>query len=240
LRRFGRSLDNFGVSTSSEALLDRSCDPPVRGFLHSPSTRAEAALVLTHGAGSNANAPWLVALANAFAEKGIAVLRCDLPYRQLRSSGPPRPGDAARDRAGLVNAVQAMKKRFSGEIYLGGHSYGGRQGSMVAAEQPELISGLLLSSYPLHPPSNPTRMRTEHLPGIKVATLFAQGTRDPFGSIEEIEAARRLIPARTELLRVDGVGHDLGFGRKIAASVKDLPGRMVTEFTKLVRGENAL
>jgi hypothetical protein len=134
------------VSASSEAFLDRNCNPPVRGFLHSPSSRAKSVIVLTHGAGSNANAPWLVALAGAFAESGVAALRCDLSFRQLRSFGPPRPGDAARDRQGLFNAVRAMEKQFSDDIYLGGHSYGGRQGSMAVAEDPELVSGLLLSS----------------------------------------------------------------------------------------------
>ena len=190
---------------------------------------------MTHGAGSNANAPWLVALANAFAEQGIAVLRCDLPFRQLRSFGPPRPGDAARDRGGLVNAVEAMNKKFSGDVYLGGHSYGGRQGSMVAAENPELVSGLLLSSYPLHPPSNPARMRTEHLPDIKVPTLFVQGTRDPFGSIEQIEAARRLIPAKTHVFIVEGVGHDLGFTKKVSPAARKLPTDVAEQFQKFFR-----
>jgi hypothetical protein len=223
------------VSASSEAFLDRNCDPPVRGFLHSPSSRAKSVIVLTHGAGSNANAPWLVALAGAFAESGVAALRCDLPFRQLRSFGPPRPGDAARDRQGLVNAVRAMEEQFSGDIYLGGHSYGGRQGSMVAAEDPELVSGLLLSSYPLHPPANPERMRTEHFSRLKIPALFVQGTRDPFGSIEQIEAARRLISARTEVITIDAVGHDLGFSRKTARNVEDLPKRVAESCISLFK-----
>src|SRR5215471_10798395 len=110
-----------------EPFVDRASDPPVSGFLHLAREASEGSLVLTHGAGSNANAPLLVALAGAFADAGIRVLRCDLPFRQLRSFGPPRPGDAARDRAGLIAAVQAMNKKFSGTIHLGGQSYGGRQ-----------------------------------------------------------------------------------------------------------------
>ncbi|HEX6502368.1 MAG TPA: alpha/beta fold hydrolase [Terriglobales bacterium] len=218
----------------AEPFLDRASDPPVRGFLHASRNPSGPALVLTHGAGSNANAPFLVALAGAFADAGIAVLRCDLPFRQVRSFGPPRPGDAARDRQGLLHAVQAMKKQSSGRIFLGGHSYGGRQGSMLVAETPELVAGLLLSSYPLHPPSNPARMRTEHLPKVNIPTLFVQGTRDPFGSIEQIEAARHLLPAKTQLLIVEGVGHDLGFSRKIAANAKELPGRVLNSFLELV------
>ncbi len=218
-----------------EAFVNRTCDPPVRGFLHTPSGRVNSALVLTHGAGGSANGSWLVALAGALADSGVVVLRCDLPFRQARSFGPPRPGDAARDRQGLVNAVTAMKAQFAGDIYLGGHSYGGRQGSMVAAEQPELVSGLLLSSYPLHPPGNPTRLRTEHFPKLKVGALFVQGTRDPFGSIEEIEAARKLIPAKTQLVVVEGVGHDLGFTKKISPAARSLPADIAEKFQTFFR-----
>lgn len=215
--------------------MNRTCDPPVRGFLHTPSNPANAALVLTHGAGGNANGPWLVALATALADSGIAVLRCDLPFRQARSFGPPRPGDAARDRQGLVNAVVVMKEQCSGDVYLGGHSYGGRQGSMLAAEQPELVSGLLLSSYPLHPPGKPERLRTQHFPQLKVPALFVQGTRDPFGSIEEIEAARKLITANTQLVVVEGVGHDLGFTKKISTAARTLPTDIAGQFQQLFR-----
>src|SRR5215468_10423794 len=137
-----------------EPFMDRASDPPVAGFLHLAREASEGSLVLTHGAGANANAPLLVALAGAIANAGIRVLRCDLPFRQLRSFGPPRPGDAARDRAGLTRAIQAMKKQFPGPIHLGGQSYGGRQGSMVASDNADLVAGLLLFSYPLHPPSD--------------------------------------------------------------------------------------
>ena len=240
LARSAIPLDNFRVSACKvEAFVNRTCDPPVRGFLHSPAAAGNSALVLTHGAGGSANGPWLVALAAALAELGMAVLRCDLPFLQARSFGPPRPGDAARDRQGLLNAAHAMKEQFSGAIYLGGHSYGGRQGSMVAAENPDRISGLLLSSYPLHPPGQPERLRTEHFPRIKAPALFVQGTRDSFGSIEEIEAARKLIPAKTDLLAVQAVGHDLGFSKKIAVTAKDLPARVVAGFRQLMHRENS-
>jgi len=218
------------MALSREPFVDRAADPPVRGFLDLPSHATDRALVVTHGAGSNANAPFLVALAGAMADAGIAVLRCDLPFRQLRSFGPPRPGDAARDRAGLIQAVQAMKKRFSGATHLGGQSYGGRQGSMVASDNRDLVAGLLLFSYPLHPPSDPTRLRTEHLPRVKVPTLFVHGTRDPFGSIDEIEAARKLIPAKTQLMVVEGVGHDLGFARKMREVARTLPDTITKNF----------
>jgi predicted alpha/beta-hydrolase family hydrolase len=188
--------------------------PDVRGYLHRPANANRDGLVLSHGAGSNAQASLLVAIANQFAAAGFVVLRCDLPYRQARPFGPPGPGDAARDRKGLKNAVDAVRQ-FAGErVFLAGHSYGGRQSTMLCAEEPDLVAGLLLLSYPLHPPRKPAQLRTQHLPSLKTPSLFVEGSRDPFGSIEEMEAAIKLIPAKTELLTVEGAGHDLGCKRK--------------------------
>jgi hypothetical protein len=210
-----------------EPFSNHSLDPPVSGFLHRPESPSGVGLVLTHGAGGNAQSGLLVALAEAFAGAGFTVLRCDLPFRQHRRFGPPRPGDAARDREGLKNAASAMKKLVSGRVFLGGQSYGGRQASMLLAEE-TLADGLLLLSYPLHAPSRPEQPRTQHLPQLHVPTLFVQGTRDPFGSIEEIEAARKLIPAKTELLIVEGAGHDLGFKGKTKR--EDLPSGVLARF----------
>jgi hypothetical protein len=194
--------------------VDNAVDPRVRGFLHLPETASGDGLVLTHGAGSNANAPLLIALAEIFSGAGITVLRIDLPYRQTKSFGPPGPGDAARDRAGLKNALAALKKIATGRLFLGGHSYGGRQSSMLCAEEPTLVEGLLLLSYPLHPPRKPEQQRTQHLPDLRTPTLFVHGTRDPFASSAELEQARKMIPAKTKILSLEGAGHDLGFKGK--------------------------
>ena len=100
---------------------------------------------------------------------------------------------------------------------------------MLCAEQPHLVAGLLLLSYPLHPPRKPEQQRTQHLPNLRTPTLFVHGTRDPFGSIAEIGQAMKMIPAKTKLLRVEGAGHDLGFKGK--AKREELPGEMVSEFS---------
>ena len=86
-----------------------------------------------------------------------------------------------------------------GRVFLGGHSYGGRQSTMLCADQPGLVDGLLLLSYPLHPPRKPDQLRVQHLPKLQTPALFVHGTRDPFGSPEEMEAALSLIPAKTRL-----------------------------------------
>ena len=188
--------------------------PAVRGFLHTPDEPTGHGLVLTHGAGSNAGAPLLIAIADAFCAAGIAVLRCDLPFRQARPHGPPFPAMAAQDRAGLARAVRLLRnmlrERLPGKVFLGGHSYGGRQSSMLAAEQPDLAAALLLLSYPLHPPRRNADLRTAHFAKLSTPALFVHGTRDPFGSVDEMRGALALIAGPHEIVAVEGTGHDLG------------------------------
>ncbi len=205
---------------------DLSAEPAVRGFLHEPAQANGDGLVLTHGAGANCQSKLLIALASAFSGAGYLVLRCDLPFRQSRPHGPPFPAMAARDRQGLRRAVDILRSKTPGRIFLGGHSYGGRQGSMLAAEQPELSAGLLLLSYPLHPPRKPAELRTAHFPQLKTPALFVHGGRDPFGSHDEMKTALPLIPAQTTLLEIEGAGHEL-LGKK---SEENLPVRIVQAF----------
>jgi hypothetical protein len=216
--------------SSVRSFSENSSDPYVQGFLHSPVSASGDALILTHGAGGNSHMPLLVALSQAFTDAGFVVLRCDLPFRQQRSFGPPRPGDAARDRLGLKNAIAAVRglggvKR----LFIGGQSYGGRQASMLIAED-QVADGLLLLSYPLHPPGKPEQPRTQHLPHIRVPVMFVHGMHDPFGTIDEIESARKLIPGKTLLVPVESAGHDLGFKGK--PKPQALPSLVIGEFKR--------
>ena len=163
----------------------------------------------------------------------MLVLRCDLPYRQSSPQGPPKPGSAERDREGLRHAILAMRQIAQGRIFLGGHSYGGRQSSILGASRPELAAGLLLLSYPLHPPRRPQQLRTQHFPELRIPALFVHGTRDPFGSEEELTEAVRLIPARTSLLFLAGAGHDLKVG-KLAEPT--LPAQLLERFSGFFAG----
>jgi len=218
----------MSAESNPQPFTDVTADPFVRGFLHRPANANGKGLLLTHGAGSNCQAPLLIALAETFADAGYTVLRCDLPFRQDRPYGPPGPGDAKRDRAGIKNALIALTKIATSHVFLGGHSYGGRQSSMLCAEQPETAAGLLLLSYPLHPPRKPEQLRTQHFFNLRTPTLFVHGTRDPFGSIAEIEQALKLLPAKTKLLPVEGAGHDLGFKGKTKR--EELSFKILAEF----------
>jgi len=133
---------------------------------------------------------------------------------------------AARDREGLRCAVDFLKKKAPGRLFLGGHSYGGRQATMLVADYPELADGLLLLSYPLHPPRKPTELRTGHFPKLRTRAMFVHGSRDPFGTQDEMNSALKLIPAETRLLEVEGTGHDL-LGRNTSS---ELPEQIVAVF----------
>jgi len=181
--------------------------PIVSGFLHRAES-PERGLVLAHSAGGNCNAPLLVGLDEALARVGVTVLRLNLPFRQRRPYGPPL-GTAEEDQAGLRRGVQLLREQVKSRVLAGGHSYGGRMATMLCAREPDSADGLLLISYPLHPPRKPQQLRTAHLPSLHTQALFVHGTRDPFGSVEEMETALALIPALTKLLPIEGAKHEL-------------------------------
>ncbi|HTK91640.1 MAG TPA: alpha/beta fold hydrolase [Verrucomicrobiae bacterium] len=208
--------------------------PAVRGWLHRPSPPSGDGVLLAHGAGSNADSPILVAMAEALAGAGWTVLRCDLPFRQERPTGPPHRGAGERDRAGLRNAGAALRTLAPRRLVLGGHSYGGRQASMLAAEAPGLADALLLLSYPLHPPRKPREARTAHFGALRTPAVFVHGTRDGFGTVAELEAARAGIPVPTRLLVADGAGHDLGGGARGRARLTALAGQVLDALRALL------
>jgi len=212
----------------AEAIHVTTVDPAVSGFLHEPETPTGDGLVLTHGAGANCRTPLLTGLGERFSTAGLWVLRCDLPFRQERAFGPPR-GKPDRDQQGLKRAVESLRQRASGRIFLGGHSYGGRQASMLAATEPEMAAGLLLLSYPLHPPKKPEQMRTAHFQNLRTPALFVSGTKDEFGTVEELTSAIKLMAARTELFSVDGAAHSL-LPRKNPEAVLEAIVSRFTEF----------
>jgi predicted alpha/beta-hydrolase family hydrolase len=173
-------------------------------------------------------------VAAAFADGGYLVLRCDLPFRQARPTGPPSPSTGGRDREGLRRAVAAVGRLAAGPVFLGGHSYGGRQASLLAAEDPGLAGGLLLLAYPLRPPRGAAEPRTAHFPRLRTPSLFVHGSRDPFGTLADVQAALGLIPAPAALLPVEGAGHDLLGRRRGGGGSFDVPGEALAAFERLI------
>jgi len=179
-------------------------------------------LLLYPGAGSDSNHSSLLTI-----ERWVAphpCVRADFPYR--------REGRRAPDRAPkLLAAIRDELEGIDTEepLVMGGRSMGGRMCSMIAAgvdehPAPPNLQGLVLISYPLHPPGKPDRLRVEHLPAISVPTLFISGTKDPFGSPDEFAEWTRTMAKRAKVshLWIEGKGHDLkGGDHTIAGAIRD-------------------
>ncbi len=153
------------------------------------------ALLLTPGASATRDHPSLVALDRALSADGITVERIDLPAS--------RPGPKVQ--AAIVDAAAALAPA---DVILGGRSFGGRMCSMAVADG-LAAAGLVLISYPLHPPGRPDTMRVEHFPRLDVPCLFVSGTRDAFATRAELEAATAAIPGEVTHVWVDGGGHGM-------------------------------
>lgn len=170
---------------------------------------AKPTLLLYPGAGSDRDQPSLVAIERELGTSA-SVERLDFPYRR---DGRRAPDRAPKLMAAIRSDLSAIRRR-RGAIVMGGRSMGGRITSMVAADADgggpvQRLVGLVLICYPLHPPGRPERLRVEHLPDVAVPCLFISGTKDPFGSPDELTEWTATIPAPVEHVWIDGGRHDL-------------------------------
>lgn len=184
-------------------------------------TRAgPAGLLLWPGAGADRDHPMLVAV-----EQGLApfpVARLDFPNRRAGKKGPERAPVAQACIRDEVAAFTSAAGVEVGRLVLGGRSFGGRMCSMVAADGLD-VAGLVLLSYPLHPPGRPDRRRVEHLASLRAPCLFVHGARDPFGTPDELQAATAVIPAPVSHVWVPGA-HDPGVEQAGSAVVDAIAG----------------
>lgn len=180
----------------------------IDGIAHRPGGEPAGVVLLTHGAGGNRDAPLLHRLCDQWASRGFLAIRYNLPFRRRRPKGPPS-GSGAADRDGITEAIDYARGQADGPLIAGGHSYGGRQTSMVVADAELPVAVLAVFSYPLHPPGKPERARTDHLPRITTPTVFTHGSSDPFGSLAQLRTAAALIPAPHTVVEIIGARHDL-------------------------------
>ncbi len=169
-------------------------------------------VVLFPGAGTNANHQSLVAIETAIknASAKINVARCDFGYRKVGKSFPDKaPVLIETVRIAVAQAAQDWDCATN-EIVIGGRSMGGRMCSMAIADTENTlkVAGLVCVCYPLHPPKQPEKLRSEHLPRIMTSTLFVSGTRDEFGTVEELTAATKPMKKKTHVW-IEGARHDL-------------------------------
>lgn len=163
-------------------------------------------LVLAHGAGAAMDSRGMTDVTSRLTARGIRVVRFEFGYMAARRDGVRRPPPRAET---LVDEYRAVLAEVGGRPVIGGRSMGGRVASMIADEQRDAgaVSGLACLSYPWHPPEKPQQPRTAHLLGLRTPTLVVQGTRDPFGSPDEV--AGYGLPPTIELLWLPDGDHDL-------------------------------
>jgi uncharacterized protein len=168
-----------------------------------------AGVVLFPGAGSSASHASLVSLEEALAP--LPVARIDFPYRRAGKSFPDKTPVLLECVRNEVRAFAAQLGVQTSQLLIGGRSMGGRMCSMAVADEadPLHVAALVLMSYPLHPPKKPENLRTEHLPRITVPILCVSGTKDNFGTPEELESAFSVVPAHVQWHWVQNGRHEL-------------------------------
>ncbi len=195
-----RAIQLSTGSTSVEA---------VTAAVHAPtgSVTSGFAALLTPGAGGDLDGAALTGLATVLADVGVMVVRANLPHHEAGRRAP------RADRA--VNALARIVESARAEVapdatwLVGGKSYGGRVATLASAERAIEVGGLILHGYPLHPPGKPDQLRVEHWPQVPVKTLFLQGSRDAFGTPDELETHVTKLPRRSTIVRVPGGDHSL-------------------------------
>jgi len=186
----------------------------VSATAHAPDRdRGAAAVLLAHGAGAPPASPFMQAMARGLAARGFPVLAFHYPYMQLNARDGKRRGP---DRAPLLEAVHtsalaALDEHFgrrARRALLAGKSLGGRIGTHLAAKGAD-CAGLVLFGYPLHPPGQPERVRSEHFPAIVQPALFLQGTRDALCDLELLRKALQTYGGKATLAVIEGGDHSL-------------------------------
>jgi uncharacterized protein len=182
----------------------------VSAFLYpaSKKNRFGITLLLGHGAGANQSSGFMKLFANGLAERGLDVMTFNFLYSERGRGGPDPKAKLEACYRAVIDAAAKQKQLKGNKLAIGGKSMGGRIGSQVAAEPDSTsIAALVFLGYPLHPPGNLAKMRDEHLPNIKAPMLFLQGSRDTFGTTEEIRAVIKKHKLKATLYAIEGGDH---------------------------------
>jgi predicted alpha/beta-hydrolase family hydrolase len=170
--------------------------------------RVGAALVLGHGAGAGQQSPFMVGFASALAGRGVDIVTFNFLYTEQRRKLPDRAPLLESCYRAVIDAVRREVESGRHALFIGGKSMGGRIATQVAAADTALpLSGLVLLGYPLHPPGRLDRLRDAHLPAVGRPMLFVQGTRDGFGTPEELAPVLARIVPQPAMRRVAGGDH---------------------------------
>jgi uncharacterized protein len=189
--------------------------PDTTALVYAAERRAPASLILGHGAGADQHSAFMVDFARALSDLGLDVVTFNFFYTEQKRKVPDRAPVLEACYRSVITSVREHLESARGALFIGGKSMGGRIATQVAAGDATLpITGLVLLGYPLHPPGQPQKLRDAHLPSVGRPMLFVQGSRDVFGTPDELAPIlARLSPSPT-LHVVDGGDHSFKLGRK--------------------------
>jgi predicted alpha/beta-hydrolase family hydrolase len=213
-------------STSNVARFSFAVGDASTTALAYPADGARATLILGHGAGAPQTHPWMVKMSTALAARGVAVVTFNFPYAEARRRAPDK-NDVLE--ATWRAAIAAVRARGATQLLLGGKSMGGRIATQVAAQGGLEEAGLVLLGYPLHPPGKPAQLRAAHLPRVASPMLFVQGSRDSFGTPEELRPIVEGLARGTRLYVVEGGDHSLSLPKSSGQTLDGTLARVADE-----------
>jgi predicted alpha/beta-hydrolase family hydrolase len=185
-------------------------------YLASKKNRAGITLILGHGAGANQSSGFMRLFANGLAERGLDVMTFNFVYSERGRGAPDPKAKLEACYAAVIDAAIKQKKLKGNKLAIGGKSMGGRIGSQVAAAGLLDIDALVFLGYPLHPPGNLEKMRDSHLPSIKSPMLFLQGSRDAFGTTQELRAVIKKHKLPATLYEIEAGDHSFKVPKSVA------------------------
>jgi uncharacterized protein len=184
---------------------------PISALVYAAPAGADVSLILGHGAGAGQNSTFMVNFAAALASRGIETITFNFAYTEAGRRVPDRNDRLEAAWRRMIAAYRNGELGTRARLAIGGKSMGGRIASQVAAGEDDGagdgIAGLVFLGYPLHPPGRPDKLRSAHLPRIRAPMLFVQGSRDTFGTPEELAPILKTLQAPTELCVVEDGDH---------------------------------
>jgi predicted alpha/beta-hydrolase family hydrolase len=236
-----RKVVGAGLSEAQPVTISLDDDRRVSGLIQAPQ-RAMASYVLAHGAGAGMGHPFMAAVANGLAERGIATLRYQFPYMEQGSSRPDSPNVAQRT---VRAAVEEAARLLPGvPMFAGGKSFGGRMTSQAQAESPlPGVLGLVFLGFPLHPAGRPSEERAKHLFQVHIPMLFLQGTRDELANLELLQPVARQLAPHATLELFEDADHSFHVpartGRKDPEVMAELLDKMTAWMKDIIAGSPA-
>lgn len=195
--------------------------------------RAARTLILGHGAGANQLSPFMVLFANGLAARGVDVLTFNFIYMEKGRGGPDPKAKLEACYQAVIDSAVKHKNLKGNQLAIGGKSMGGRIASQVAAADGTNISALVFLGYPLHPPGKPEQLRDKHLKDVKAPMLFIQGTRDPFGSPDELKPIIKTLKSAT-LHVIEGGDHSLKVPKSSGLTQQEVYDSVMDKITEWV------